>query len=389
MTARRPALSLRLYGPTALRDPDGTYRAIRDAGQAVWLPRDRLWAIGRYADVKAALRAADVFTSGSGVAGNPVTNRLGTHTVLASDGAAHTRRRGVMLDYLAARKVTALEQTLLPRAERVVDALVRRGRFDAVADFGTALPVGVVADLVGLRRDGERMLRWAAATFDSLGGPNVRALRAAPQGLSLKLFGARLRRAAVHPDSWAAGIFAAAERGDISAAEARAMVIDFTAPSLDTTILASAHMIMLLARDPELWDAIRADETLIGPMVAETVRISSPIRGFTRRVAVDTEVAGQPLAAGDRVALLFAAANSDERQFTRPESVDLTRPVNQQLGWGHGPHACVGMHLARLEMAALLSAMRSRVITVTVTGPGTRLLNNTLQGYAALPAAFG
>ncbi|GAB2458676.1 cytochrome P450 family protein [Jatrophihabitans fulvus] len=388
-SASRPSLPLDLYGTAELGDPDGTYRLVRDTGPAVWLPRNRLWAIGRYRDVKTALRAADVFTSGSGVAANPFANRLGSHTVLASDGDVHGRRRGVMLDYLAARKVAALEETLVERADRVVDDLQRRGRFDAVADFGAALPVGVVADLVGLRQSGERMLSWAAGTFDALGGVNSRSLRAGGRGLSLKAFGLRLRPQHVAPDSWAAGIFAAADRGDISRAEARAMVIDFTAPSLDTTILASAHMLKLLADRPELWEAVRSDAGLVAPLVAEAVRISSPIRGFTRRVAVDTEVDGQPLRAGRRVALLFAAANSDERQFVEPDAVDLTRPVNQQLGWGHGPHACVGMHLAKLEMAALVEAMRNRVRTVRIDGRGTRLVNNTLQGYASLPASFG
>jgi hypothetical protein len=90
------------------------------------------------------------------------------------------------------------------------------------------------------------MLRWGAATFDALGPVNRRGVRATPAGLALKLFGSRLREADVVPGSWAAGIFAAAARGEISRAEAKAMVIDFTAPSLDTTILASAEMLRLL-----------------------------------------------------------------------------------------------------------------------------------------------
>ena len=384
----KPTLDLDLYGEQALGGPTSTYRAIREAGPAVWMPRNRLWAMGRYADVKAALRNDTVFASGHGVAANGLANRLGRDTVLSSDGEVHARRRGVMLDFLAARRVAALEETIAARAEVVVDRLMERDRFDAVHDFASALPVEVVADLVGLRVSPDRMLRWGAATFDALGPINRRGVRAARGGLGLKLFGSRLREADVAPGSWAAGIFAAAARGDLSQAEAKAMVIDFTAPSLDTTILASAEMLRLLGQNPELWARIRADEHLVNAMVAESVRIASPIRGFTRRAAVDTTVDGQSIPAGARVALLFASANWDERQFANPDHVDLNRAANQQLGWGHGPHACVGLHLAKLEMSALLHAMRPRVSEIRLLGPGTALRNNTLQGLIALPAAF-
>lgn len=384
----RPTIDLDLYGQRALEDPRATYRAIRQAGPAVWLPRNRIWAVGRYADVKLALRNDEVFTSGHGVAANRLANELGRDTVLCSDGEVHARRRGVMLDYLAARRVAALEETIAPRAEAVIDRLVKRGTFDAVRDFASALPVEVVVDLVGLRVGADRMLRWGSATFDALGAINRRGIRATPSGLGLKLFGSRLRETDVVPGSWAAGIFAAAARGEISRAEARAMVIDFTAPSLDTTILASAEMLRLLGQNPDLWERIRADGSLVNAMVAESVRISSPVRGFTRRVAVDTSVGGQPIPAGERVALLFASANWDEDQFADPHRVDLSRAVNQQLGWGHGPHACVGLHLAKLEMSALLNAMRTRVSEIRLHGSGTPLRNNTLQGLVALPASF-
>jgi len=381
-------LDLDLYGERALADPQATYRAIREAGPAVWLPRNRIWAVGRYADVKAALRNDKVFISGNGVAANGIANRLGRDTVLSSDGEVHARRRGVMLDYLAARRVAALEESIAARAELVIDRLMERDSFDAVGDFASALPVEVVADLVGLRVGADRMLRWGAATFDALGTVNRRGLRATPGGLGLKLFGARLREADVAPGSWAAGIFAAAARGEISRAEAKAMVIDFTAPSLDTTILASAEMLRLLGQHPALWERIRADEQLVNAMVSESVRIASPIRGFTRRVAEDTRIDGQAIPAGARVVLLFASANWDERQFADPGEVDLSRPANQQLGWGHGPHACVGLHLAKLEMSALLDSMRTRVSEIRLLGPGTALRNNTLQGLVALPASF-
>ena len=89
--------------------------------------------------------------------------------------------------------------------------------------------------------------------------------------------------------------------------------------------------------------------------------------------------------AGSRVVLLFGAANLDETEFPDPERFDPTRENTVQLGWGNGPHTCVGIHLAKLEMQALLSAMAGRVDEIH-TGEPERLRNNTLQGIARLPA---
>ena len=88
---------------------------------------------------------------------------------------------------------------------------------------------------------------------------------------------------------------------------------------------------------------------------------------------------------GDRVVLLIGAANMDERRYPDPERFDLDRPPGGNLGWGHGPHTCVGIHLAKLEMAALLRALVARVETIEIAGPPTRIRNNTLQGIASLP----
>lgn len=180
-------------------------------------------------------------------------------------------------------------------------------------------------------------------------------------------------------------VFAAASAGDITEREARTMVIDFVVPGLDTTILATAHLLWCLGTVPGAWDALRADPGLVPTAVVEAVRLASPVRGFTRLVARDTEVDGVPIRAGQRVVLLYAAANRDERALERPDEFDLHRARHDQLGWGQGPHTCVGMHLAKLEMAALLRAMVPAVAEIRVGLP-TPMVNNVLQGFATLPA---
>jgi cytochrome P450 len=180
-------------------------------------------------------------------------------------------------------------------------------------------------------------------------------------------------------------VFDAQARGELSAREARALVIDFVAPALDTTILASTYTLWLLGCHPDAWRELRADPSLISAAIVESVRLASPIRGFTRRLAVDHEVGGVAMPKGARFALLFAAANRDETRFPDPDRFDLHRPDGAHLGWGNGTHACVGIHLAKLEMRTLLEAMVPRVETIVVGTP-TPLRNNTLQGIARLPA---
>ena len=383
-----PALDVDLYAAAALVDSRALFARVREAGPVVWLPRHRLYAMGRYDDVRAALRDDATFVSRRGVAANVVTNIGGRGTTLFSDGETHDARRAILRRSLSPQALTDAQAHVDRRAEQVVEALVRRGgEFDAVADFSRDLPVNIVADLVGVRAGAERMLRWAAGTFDSLGPLNRRTVTSAPRSLGLLAYSLRLSPRHVAPGTWAASVFAASERGEITAREARALIIDFVAPSLDTTILASTHLLWELAHNPEAYDLVRADPDLIPAAVVENVRLASPIRGFTRWVARDTEVDGVPVPAGARVVLLFGAANLDETRFPDPERFDLHRKANAHLGWGNGTHTCVGIHLAKLEMQALLRAMVPRVRAVGVRAP-RRLRNNTLQGFRALTARF-
>jgi cytochrome P450 len=117
----------------------------------------------------------------------------------------------------------------------------------------------------------------------------------------------------------------------------------------------------------------------------EVLRIESPISGFTRVTTQPTEIAGEPLPAGARVLVSFASANRDERRWDDPDRFDITRNSAGHVGFGHGVHACVGMGLARLEGAAVLSALAERVERFELTAPAIRKLNNLIRSFASLP----
>jgi cytochrome P450 len=384
--AGAPTLSIDLYSRETLLKPAETYQQIRQAGAVVWLPKHRLWVMGRFRDVRQALSDDETYCSGNGVAANPVTNVLTAGTTLASDGEAHAKRRRMLLQSLSAKALSAIDPVLRAEASAVIDRLCDRVEFDGVSDFAAYLPIRVVADLVGVDIDHHRMLKYGRGGFDVLGPPNTRTVKAAPAGLSFWHYARSIRSESVGQGGWAESILAAGHAGALSPAEAKAMVIDFIGPSLDTTILASAQLLWSLGTHSDVWEELRHNPDLLPAAAVEAVRLGSPVRGFTRMLKEDTEVDGIALRRGQRVALLYASANMDETQFEQPEVFSLHRK-GANLGWGFGAHACVGMHLSKLEMHALMRAMIPEVARIQVDKP-VRLLNNTLQGFQSLRASF-
>lgn len=383
-----PTFTGDLYSAAALRDAVPFHKILRDLGPAVWMPKRKLWAISRFEDVRAALRADTALVSGQGVAANDIINSRTAPITLTSDADVHTRRRQTLIQPLGAAALKAMRARLEDEADRLVAQLIRAGSFDAVTAFAAHLPITVVAELVGLDDEGRaKMLRWAAATFDALGVMNARGLGALPQLLELSRYIATLDRVRVKPGGWAERLFDAADAGSISREEANAMVIDYVAPALDTTILATAHMVWLLSVTPGAYDKLRTQPDLVASVVNETLRFASPIRGFTRLAVEDYDVSGTVIPKGARALILYASANRDERHYEHADTFVPSRNPRDHVGWGHGAHTCAGMHLARLEMEILLGALLRQVSRIT-TGAPSLVMNNVLQGFKSLPAQF-
>jgi cytochrome P450 len=384
----RPELAVDLYTDAAIADPYPLYRTIRDLGPAVWLSAHDAWAIGRFDDVRAALRADGVLLSGHGVGLNDVVNVPGSRITLSTDGELHRRLRGVLMKPMMPSALRAVQTEVEALADALVADLVARESFDGIADFAQHLPVAIVSHLVGLPEEGrQRMLEWAKATFDALGPMNARAHGATPLLFEMMQYAVGVERASLAPDGWAAQLFAAADAGKIEPSDVASMLIDYIAPSLDTTILGLGHLLFQLGRHPEQWAMVRADAELVPRAIDEALRLEAPVRAFTRYAAADYDVAGTAIPAGSRVLVLFASGNRDERRFPEPDRFDLTRDARDHLGFGHGVHRCAGSHVAQLEMQSLLRAMRARVETIEV-GPPAIGINNVLYGYRCFQASF-
>lgn len=369
-----PIYDVDLYSDEVLLDPYPHYGALRELGAVVWLPRNGLHAVARFEDVRAALRNPAVFSSAEGVAANEHVNTISRGTTLASDAPLHDRLRAIIAAPLLPRALEEIAPAIRMEARRLVDELVARGRFDAVTDLAQHLPLTIVSKLVGLEDHGRSsMLRWAAATFNVLGTMNARACTALKDVQEMRAYlGGEDIRTRLRPGSWGDRVFAAADRGEVEPERCPVLMRDYLGPSLDTTIFATANLVLLFGRHPAQWDLVREDPALIPNAINEALRLESPVRGFTRHLAADATIGDLTIPRESRVLLLYASANRDERKWQEPERFDVKRRANDHLGFGNGRHMCAGLHLARLEMTALLEVLVERVAGFEIGEPCRR-----------------
>lgn len=390
--AAPPVYRVDLFSPDALRKPFEHFQAIRDIGPAVWLEQTEVFALGRFAQVRDALRSPDVLISAQGVGFNSLVNAESEGPpVIQRDGESHRQLRRVLQRPLmpAALKMhRAMLKGLV--TERVV-SLVGAGEFDAISQIAQLLPLEAVADLVGLSAgDREKMLAWATASFNAAGplaldGSDDPALIADLElmmGVRAYLLG--LNASSVRSGSWASSLFEAVERGELSLQDARSALVGFVLPSLDTTINAMGNLLHALATHPDEWRKLRADPALIPDAVLESMRFSPVVRWFSRVAAQDYRVEDIVIPAGARVMLLYGSANRDERHYPDANTFDIARNPVDQLAWGTGPHMCVGASLARMEMEVMLEALVEHVGAIEAGQPviGT---NRGLYGLDKLP----
>ncbi|MGO4442848.1 cytochrome P450 [Mycobacterium sp. 2YAF39] len=376
-----------IYTTAAIVDPYPHYTALRRLGSVVWLSRHRVYALPRYTECKAVLRDDKTFISSKGVALNPFTNRLSRGTTLSSDGTEHDERRKLVAHRLLPRALRGIDDDVQAQADHVVDAALVRGEIDGVEDLALALPMAVVPDLVGWPRDQRKnLLRWGAATFDLLGPMNRQALKSLPATLRMLGYARRVvRKRSLIEGSVGHEVLLAADEGRVSHDELAPLMIDYIAPSLDTTISAISNALHLFATHPDQWRLLKDDPALIPGAVNEVLRYESPLRAFSRHVLHDTDIAGHRIPAGARVLIVYASANRDDREWEAPDRFDIRRDATRQLGFGHGAHACAGQGLARLETQAMLRALAERVDRIELVAPPAWALNNIIRRHERLP----
>jgi len=386
-----PALSDDPFSTEVLTNPYPFHARLREAGPVVHLPRYDLMAMGRYAEVRASLIDWSTFVSGRGVGLADFAREKPWRPpslLLEADPPDHTVVRTVMNEAISPRAVRGMRTAFASAADELAEALVARGRFDAVTDLAEVYPLQVFPDAVGLPADGrEYLLPYGAVAFNSFGPSNklrTDALTAAAPAHAWVL--AHCEREALAPQGLGAGIWAAVDRGEITGEQAPLLVRSLLTAGVDTTVYGLANSMYALARHPEQWTALHTDPKLAKFAFDETLRWESPVQTFFRTTSVDTEVAGTPIPKDTKVLLFLGSANRDTRHWGEDaESFDIRRSASGHVGFGMGIHQCVGQPIARLEAELMLGALARRAVRLELDGDPVPRPNNTLKGWASIP----
>ena len=296
--------------------------------------------------------------------------------------------RTVLNTVISPRTVRGMRATFAPFADELADALVARGRFDAVTDLAEVYPLRVFPDAFGLPVEGrQNLLRYGELATNAL-GPRNQLFRdavtaAAPAQEWVR---AHCERDKLAPQSLGAEIWAAADRGEITHEQAPLVIRSVLSAGFDPVVIGLGNALCALARHPEQWAALHADPQLMKFAFDEALRWESPFQTFFRTSSVDAEIAGTTIPKDTKVVLFLGSANRDPRHWgENAEKFDVHRSTSGHVGFGTGIHQCVGQLVARLEADLILGALARRAARLELDGDPVPKLNNTLRGWASVP----
>jgi cytochrome P450 len=377
-----------------LADPYPMHAALRDAGPVVYLQRYDIYAMARYEQVHAALVNWQGFQSGAGVgmANFRVEKPWRPPSLLLeTDPPRHDAPRRVLSSLLGQRELRRLREQWFADARLLVEQVLAEDEFDAVPALAEAYPLRVFPDAVGLGPDGRHhLIPYGNFLFNSFGPHNELVAAGEPTAPEHHSWvSAQCAREMLSPDGFGAQIWAAADRGEITAEQAPVVVRSLLSAGVDTTIHALSAILHALATHPAQWRRLREQPRLARVAFEEAIRWAAPVQTFFRTATTDVAVHDGAETSivpdGKKILMFLSSANRDPRHWSDPDAYDLGRDPSGHLGFGFGIHQCVGQHIARLEAEALLAALIERVATIELTGPGEPMLNNTVRGWTSLP----
>ena len=368
----------------SVQDPAGYFRAARErAGDVQWSDAQRAWALLSHAEVEAGFRDVENLSADrTGVFARAAARHspaFARVTELLSgwmnfrDDPAHQRLREPVRAAFTPRAVAGLEGAVREVVEQTI-ASFAGDTVELHEAFSRPIPAVVIALLLGAEpADRARFQHWsdelAAMVFSLDPGRVDEAPLVAATDRFVTYFSALIERERAAPSGNLLSAMVHSDAGTLGTLElvGACTLLLFGGHETTTNLLDNA--LALLIERPELADALRADPSLWPTAIDELMRVVGPARTMARKVVRAHERGGEKLAPGDTVFLSIAAANHDERVFANPSEVDLARAPNPQLGFGWGPHFCLGANLARLEARVALSTLLERYPAIRAVEP--------------------
>jgi cytochrome P450 len=355
------------------------------------------WAITKYEDVRTISRQPKLFSSSAkGVmVGEPTEEELAPsrQMMLFMDPPQHDRFKALVSRGFTPKRAQLLAGRIAELARQIVDDVVERGECDLVADVAGRLPSALIAELMGIpREDGEHLyeLTEIMHTTDEQVHSVEDRLQAVAEMLGYAADVVERKRRAPADDIASALVQAEIDGDRLTAGELQFFFLLLVNAGGDTTRnLVAAGMQQLFDHPDERARLVADMEGLMPTAVEEMLRYTSPVANFQRTLMEDTTVRGVELLAGDRVVLFYGSANRDEDAFAAPDRFDIGRTPNPHVAFGGGgPHLCLGLHVARIETAAMLRELLTRMPDLEPTEPPELLASSFIAGVKRMPVRF-
>ena len=370
MTKPIPEYPLDIFTPDAVRNAREIDDALREFAPAVRL-HDGTVMIARHEHVTSGLLDWKTFSSASRPWHDPTSPR--PEILLTDDPPRHTQTRKVIADALSPRALERIKDIFEDRAKALVARLRDQGGVvDAVGDVSQAYVFQVLPDILGLPLEGrEHMHGFSEMVWATMGPPGELFDQAMQHDYSavIQWLETQCERGALDPAGIGEQIYAAADRGQVTMAEAKLLLQTVLSAGADTTFITMANALRAWAEFPDEYANLRNEPRKVRAAFDESLRWDSPSRMAGRIATRDLEIADYVIPAGTRCGLMFAAANRDPRFWEAPDAYHFDRDNRHSLGWGYGVHGCVGRTLATMEAQALLGEIVAQVESIELAGP--------------------
>ncbi|WP_030981995.1 cytochrome P450 [Streptomyces sp. NRRL WC-3744] len=390
------------WDPAFVADPYPAYAELRARGRVIrYEPTDQ-WLVPHHADVSALLRDRRLGRTYQHRFGHEEFGRtppppehepfhtLNDHGMLDLEPPDHTRIRRLVSKAFTPRTVERLRPYVQGLANDLVAALVGDGGGDLLTDVAEPLPVAVIAEMLGIPEADRGQLRPWSADICGMYELNpseetaARAVRASVEFSDClrELIAARRKEPG---DDLISGLIAAHDEGDrLTEQEMISTAVLLLNAGHEATVNATVNGWWALFRNPDELAALRADHSLIPSAIEELMRYDTPLQLFERWVLDDIEIDGTTIPRGSEIAMLFGSANHDPAVFTDPARLDLTREENPHISFSAGIHYCIGAPLARMELAASMTALLRQAPALTLAEEPKRKPNFVIRGLEGL-----